>query len=296
MRLAREYCFIPMSANSCRFLAWVSLLGLVLAPSLANAALPISRSVPGGVAIVELGTATAPKSVTYDGRQILSIKSGTGFKAIVGLPLATSPGAKTLQLVTEDGAKRSLSFKVLPKKYVEQHLKVPQNQVDLSAEDAARVETEQQRLRASLDSFSAEAPATFSLRPPVQGTRSSSFGLRRFFNGQARNPHSGMDFAAGTGTAIVAPAAGVVLDVGNFFFNGNTVLVDHGSGFVTMYCHLSAFDVQKGDRVSTGQLLGKVGATGRVTGPHLHFGVVLNGASVDPALFLPQPPAAKKKR
>jgi Peptidase family M23 N-terminal domain len=167
-----------MRANYFRLLAWVSLPGLALAPLLANAALPISRSVPGGVAVVDLGTAIAPQSVTYDGRQILSIKSGTGFKAIVGLPLATSPGAKSLQLVTEDGAKRSLSFKVLPKKYVEQHLKVAQSQVDLSAEDAARVEVEQKRLRASLDSFSAAAPSTFSLQPPVKGIRSSSFGLR----------------------------------------------------------------------------------------------------------------------
>jgi murein DD-endopeptidase MepM/ murein hydrolase activator NlpD len=277
------------------FLVTFTLSFLAIAASTAStAALPRPSNVPGGVAIFDLGTVdSAEPIVRYEGRPVLTIVDGDHRKALVGLPLSTSPGMHTVEIQRGTAPVEKLTFNVKPKKYVEQRLTVPQRQVDLSPEDLARVDTETKRIRQSLDSFTDRAPLTLMLLQPTIGPRSSSFGLRRVFNGQSRNPHSGMDIAAATGAPIVSPAEGVVLDTGEFFFNGNTVFVDHGRGFVTMYCHLSATAVKPGDPVKAGQLLGSVGATGRVTGPHLHFGVTLNGASVDPALFLPLPAGSR---
>lgn len=264
-----------------------SLLAALLIPTLALGALPRASSVPGGVAIADVGDAAqAAPEVEWEGRPVLVVADAGRHKAVVGIALTTKPGNYTLSVKDATGA-RHVPLAVADKRYPTQKLTVAPSQVDLSPEDSARVESEQKKLRAIYDSFSAAVPVTLALQQPTQGQRSNTFGSRRVFNGQSRNPHSGMDIPAPTGTPITAPADGVVVDVGNYFFNGNNVLIDHGRGFITMYCHLSAFNVKTGDVVKTGQTIGKVGATGRVTGPHLHFGVLLNGASVDPALFLP---------
>ena len=171
---------------------------------------------------------------------------------------------------------------------MEQRLNVSPKTVDLSPEDNARYEREAAHLKTVMATMTQPLPMTANLRMqvPVPGRRSSSFGLRRVFNGQSRNPHSGMDIAAPTGTPVKAPLPGKVIDVGEYFFNGGTVWLDHGGGLLSMYCHLSKMDCKVGDMVQTGEAFCKVGATGRVTGPHLHWSVMLNRAMVDPALFI----------
>jgi murein DD-endopeptidase MepM/ murein hydrolase activator NlpD len=181
---------------------------------------------------------------------------------------------------------RAIDYVVRPKKYLEQRLRVAPGQVELSPEDQARYEREREHLQKVMATFSSVAPEALAMAPPVSGRRSSSFGLRRVFNGQARAPHAGMDIAAATGTAVKAPLAARVLDTGDYFFNGGTVWLDHGGGLLTLYCHLSEITVKPGDVLRVGDKLGAVGATGRATGPHLHWGVLLNRTMVDPALFL----------
>jgi murein DD-endopeptidase MepM/ murein hydrolase activator NlpD len=269
------------------------LLPLVIATLAPAASLaPASSAVPGGVMLVDLGAAPATAApaapvASYEGNRVMVLRVSNAWQAVVGLALATKPGPHVVDVKRSDGGSSHLSFEVVDKLYAEQRLTVAPAQVALSKRDLARVAAEQSRMRVARKTFTERSDLSLALSPPVAGVRSSSFGLRRFFNNEARDPHSGMDIAASTGTPVAAAADGRVVDTGRYFFNGNTVQIEHGQGLITMYCHLSVIGVKPGDVVKRGAIIGKVGATGRVTGPHLHFGVALNGAFVDPAWFLP---------
>ena len=256
--------------------------------------LPADSAVPGGVAIVKLGASPArPQALAPHGAPVLVVGSAAGWQAVVGIPLSTKPGASSISVRRAGQPERQVSFRVEAKQYAEQHLKVPQAKVDLSPEDLARFERERAHQTQVIATFSEDWPSDLTMRQPTPGPRSSSFGLRRVFNGQARSPHGGMDIAADPGTPVMAAAAGRVIDTGDYFFNGQTVWIDHGAGLLTMYCHLSAIDVKVGDAVAAGQRIGAVGASGRVTGAHLHWSVSLNRTMVDPALFLRDASAAR---
>jgi murein DD-endopeptidase MepM/ murein hydrolase activator NlpD len=248
---------------------------------------PRATPVPGGIARISLGPAAWRPAAHGGELPLLVIGSPSGWAALVGIPLSAPSGEARISVRHADGgAAREISYRIAPKQYSVQKLRVPPATVDLSAEDEARYQRERAHLEAVTASFTEPLPQALAMRVPVPGRRSGSFGLRRVFNGQSRNPHSGMDIAAGTGTPVSVPLAGRVIDTGNYFFNGHTVWLDHGGGLLTMYCHLSRIDVQLGERLQTGDRLGLVGATGRATGPHLHWSVMLNRAMVDPALFI----------
>ena len=243
---------------------------------------------PGGVAVVRIAEANSdvPPVVMFNDRRVLVLRREGMWVALIGIPLHHSIGMADATVRPADQRSWTIGFEVKPHAYREQRLTVSKSYVDLTEEQLNRVGKERKIIDKALGNWRDLELTDLSLIEPVAGQRSSSFGLRRFFNDQPRSPHKGMDIAADLGTQIVAPGAGTVTATGDYYFNGNTVIVDHGQGFVTMYCHLDAIDVEEGQQLQAGTPIGKVGATGRVTGPHLHFGTYLNGTAVDPALFL----------
>jgi hypothetical protein len=249
--------------------------------------LPLVASVPGGVTVVCVGRAPAPApEVTFEGQRVLVARVGDAWQAVVGLPLALRPGAHELEVIQGEKTAHK-PFRVGPRDYEKQYVTLAnRRQVDPEPEDLRRIAREQERLSQAFSTYSDFQSDGLAFDLPSQGRISGGFGSRRYFNNEPRLPHSGLDIAAPEGTPIAAPAAGRVIETGDFFFNGLSVVLDHGQGVITMYNHLSRIDVVKGMRVARGERIGAVGKTGRVTGPHLHWSVSLNNARVDPALFL----------
>jgi murein DD-endopeptidase MepM/ murein hydrolase activator NlpD len=249
--------------------------------------LPRESAVPGGVKVMHLDVhGNSMPYVDADGHRAMVIQDGADWIAIIGIPLS-APLAPRVVVIRSNDVREEVEFAVADKSYASQSLKVAPAQVNLSPADLDRVNREKPVIEHALSRWTNDQPTTLRLAQPVPGVRSSSFGMRRIFNGESRNPHSGMDIAAPAGTPVKAPIEGTVIETGNFFFNGNTVFVDHGRGLISMYCHLSAIDVKPGQHVEAGTTLGAVGMTGRATGPHLHWGLSLNRAWVDPELFVP---------
>ncbi len=264
-------------------------LALVLLLPVQAAGLPRESRVPGGIAIVPLDGGSPPTAVYLGKRRVMTVQDHDKWLAIVGIPLETPPGQLRLTITSRAGKGREEDIDVAAKAYAEQHLTVKNRRhVHPTGADMQRIERERGIKEKMKASWRPEAP-DLSFVAPIDGRRSGSFGLRRFFNGEPRRPHSGMDIATPRGTPVRAPSPGRVLYTGNFFFSGNMVYLDHGSGLISLYAHLDRIRVRPGQDVGKGEIIGDVGATGRVTGPHLHWTVYLNGTAVNPALFVPGP-------
>ena len=264
-----------------------TLLLICLLTSLQALALPTDSRVPGGIAVIPLDEKTAQAKFSFNDKPVLVVTEKGQSYAIVGLPLSLKPGEYSIS-ATQKGEQSLLRkfFRVADKHYSTQEITVKnKRKVNPLKQDMTRINAERKRKTRAANHWNDEIP-DLDFLTPVSGIMTGSYGRRRIFNGQARRPHSGMDIAADTGVPVKAPAAGTVIESGDFFFSGNIVYLQHGRGLISLYAHLDSIDVKVGDRVEKGQVIGTVGATGRVTGPHLHWSVGLNGTWVDPALFL----------
>lgn len=222
------------------------------------------------------------------GRSFLCFEAGGPRKwvGLVGIDLDTAPGRYAVEVRGTDGDGQAVSAEhplwVRSRKFETRSLTVDERFVSPPPEALARIQSESERVRAIFDAASPDRYWKGPFIRPVPGPPISSFGKRSVYNGQPRSSHSGTDFSGATGTPIEAPNTGKVVLAGNLYYSGNTVILDHGQGLYSYLGHMSEIAAQEGDVVAAGDVVGRVGATGRVTGPHLHWSVRLAGTRVDP--------------
>lgn len=228
------------------------------------------------------------------GQALAFFPYGDGYAAVGGVDVETRPGKLAWRIGAIDGrgnpVRASGTLRVRGREFPVQHLTLPKEMVDLDAPTLTRVEEESKRLRTLYATITPERLWRGRFTKPVGvSDPGEGFGVRRIINGQPRAPHTGVDYSADPGTPVVAANAGRVALVAEYFFPGRLVVLDHGLGLFTLYFHLERVDVREGERVERGQPIGAVGATGRATGPHLHFGAHLGRARIDPAALLALP-------
>ena len=233
----------------------------------------------------------AAVEVRWSGHAVPFTHVGDRWRTIVGVDLDTTPGPHQVDITFRyrDGRSRVQPepITVLGEKFPTTELTVEERYVELSPEDQARANEEAEETLAIYATLTPEVYWTEAFASPIPGALDGrNFGHRRVFNGQPRNPHAGADLRATTGTPIYAANRGRVVLAKNLFYSGNAVFIDHGVGLYSTYLHLSEIKVAPGAMVERGQLIGLAGATGRVTGPHLHWGVRIVDARVDPFSLL----------
>jgi hypothetical protein len=282
------------------FLLGSALLGVAGGPAAAAGWTPGSvrvsvtppKAQPGDVLLLQVTGAPPDARVEWDGRPLVLFPTAGGEAALVGVDLDVRPGPIGWRVTRPSAAKNGGALAagavtIQPRVFPTQQLTFPKGMVDLDAPTLARVEAEHAEFKAALAAGATERLWRGPFRIPVEGGQpTGGFGLRRLINGQPRNPHTGYDWAAPVGTPVLAANAGRVALVSEHFFAGRNIVVDHGLGLFTLYYHLTEARVAAGESVTGGQVIGTVGATGRVTGPHLHFAVLLGGARVDPEALL----------
>lgn len=264
----------------------ISCSGLPLSQQNLSCSFPESNPYPGGLINFPLVTdeEITQRDINTDGLKIYLCNERSGKKNIL-VPLPLTFKNEKVSIYLKD--KKIVSVKLEDKFYRESRITI-QNQEYVSPPVSfqERIKKEYYQGQEAIKTYSIEKPKSMRMLKPVEGIISSEFGVRRFINDEPRNRHIGLDIAAEEGTPLFSPLEGKVILIGNFFYKGNVVYVDHGNGLVSSFSHLSTIDVKEGQMVSSRELLGRVGSTGRVTGPHVHWEVSFLGVPINPAIFL----------
>jgi murein DD-endopeptidase MepM/ murein hydrolase activator NlpD len=257
----------------------------------------------GEVVLLQIGVGNDATAVTgqFLSRRIPFFRDDDRYLGLIGIDLQDAPGMQELTLdVVSPRGHRKLSYNVLviKEQYPVQHLTLPKDKVDLDDDNLVRVKAEQEVVRTVLNQVSQQRLWSIAFMQPVDGPTTGAFGRLRIINGQARNSHNGEDIAAPLGADVAVMNDGIVRLTVDHFFSGKGIYVDHGLGLYSMYFHLSQILVEPGQAVTRGQVIGKVGASGRASGPHLHWGVRVNGARVNPLslIKLSLPPVPESVR